>query len=223
MTLALRSSQDFNTSVNNHGSAVPGSSQIAEAMASNPFLDPPGNRSNSTRFVDVSSVRSSKSPYHEVDDDDENPFGDDDQYWARGSFGTSDAELAESEMYQPVVHSESDLATSTTMTIDCPYPVMELDTPTQNGGQQSHLSMKSGISYATLESDWEKKREGLLSRNSSITSYNSGPVNVSLFLLFFNWALQDTDAVRFTDGICNLNGLRAGRFSVLDRWTFYTM
>lgn len=180
-------SEPPNTSANNDvGDAKP--MQGAEPT-SNPFEDV--HTTSTIKLVDVASVKSSTS----LQSDGGNPFEDNaNQYWSRDSGGSCfDAAYPESEMLH--MDDNPDRASSTTvteqgartnhlkslsMTSDCPYPVLEPDTqqPFRN------MSMKSGLSYATLDPERVKQLQDQLSRASSTSSF-SGVVHVSIFLSLY--------------------------------------
>ncbi|KXN85724.1 hypothetical protein AN958_10907 [Leucoagaricus sp. SymC.cos] len=161
---------------------APAPSQIAEP-ASNPFSDPT-HVAAATRLIDVSSSGSSRNSRQDID----NPFEDtNNQYWARPSTTSPfDAAYPESEMLHgdgnptllPTVTEEktpTGHARYLSVTSDCPYPVLEPDTLQRPPSR--YYSIRSGLSYATLEPDCEKK-DDLLSRTPSTSSFNSGSVHI---------------------------------------------
>ncbi|KAJ3566126.1 hypothetical protein NP233_g7195 [Leucocoprinus birnbaumii] len=201
LPLRVSLSSDRSHTSDSDGNAASGPSQISDPAPSNPFSDPPSFDASTTILVDLAS----RNPSRNAQFDAQNPFEDpENQYWVRNTAQSPfDAALTESEMF----HVEPERSTSTTlaeklppinhdralsMTSDCPYPVMQPDTqdtpdsPDAYDVREHHKpsrylsvkSEKSGLSYATLESDWEQKREAGLSRKPSISSVGSGPVNM---------------------------------------------
>lgn len=191
-------------------------------IVSNPF-EPVAFTSSSHKLVDVASVKSSRS----LHSDDGNPFEDGaNQYWSRDSGDSSlDAAYPESEMLHidgglgrsssttvteqraQIDHEQKaqvDHARHLSMTSDCPYPVLEPDSQ-ERPRHLSVKSMKSGLSYATLDPDWVKRMQDQhLSRTSS-ASTSSSVVNVSNTITFSKSVLIH---YQFLDGLRYLRTLQ---------------
>lgn len=149
-------------------------------VSKNPFITAaPSQASSSTKLVDAPSLRLSGRS----SSDGTNPFEEDNnQYWTINSNGSLDAAFPESEMLDharapsSVTATEKVQADNLSVISDCPYPVLAPDAEKV----ARHLSVKSGLSYATLTSQQIRKREGHLSRASSTSSFSSDHVvNVS--------------------------------------------
>jgi hypothetical protein len=152
--------------VSDAGRGIVGSSN--GEVATNPFTPTPPTH----KLVDVESVRSSRNSRVS------NPFEDNAnsylaEYPSHSSFGAVFS-LAVANMVAPAQANHGrNLSNAST---DCPYPVLEPNSP------RRRISVRSELSYATLNPERvvNPQVQQPLTRYPSISSISSGSVNVSL-------------------------------------------